>query len=133
MTDLVARGDFDVKMNPEPPFDVVDGIALARATFDKTFRGDLAATSVVTFMSCLNADRSAGSYVAFERVHGTLGGKTGTFVFQHSGTSTATGQRLDLNVVAGSGTGGLKGLEGEAEIIIDAAGHHYVFTYRFAG
>ena len=93
--------------------------------------GFLVATSVVTFLSCMNADRSAAAYVALERVRGTLGGKTGTFVLQHSAKSKGSAQSLRVDVVAGSGTGDLAGLEGEFDIVIDGAGHHYVFRYRF--
>ena len=36
---MLAQGTFDVSAAAEPPFEEVDGVAHARASFDKRFRG----------------------------------------------------------------------------------------------
>lgn len=124
-----AEGPFDVKRNSEPPFDVVDGVTLARATFDKRFFGALEATSKVHMMSALSPE-DAGAYVAVERVNGVLGGKRGTFVLVHLGIGEGTERSLRVTVVPRSGTGELRGLAGEMKIIIHEDGKHfYDFEY----
>jgi len=51
--------------------------------------------------------------VAMEQVNGTLRGRTGTFVLQHSGTMTRGAPQLTVNVVPDSGTAELVGLAGK--------------------
>ena len=54
--------------------------------------------------------------MAIEQVTGTLGGRKGGFVFQHSGTMTQGAVQLTITVVPGSGTGELVGLAGTFKI-----------------
>ena len=60
---------------------------------------------------------SAG-YVALERVTGSVSGRTGTFVLQHSVTITRGEALLELSVVPDSGTQQLVGLSGKMAITI---------------
>ena len=71
---------------------------------------------------------SAG-YVAIEQVSGTLGGRTGTFVLQHSGTMNRGAAELIVSVVPDSGTGELAGLVGTMKIIVAGGKHSYEFEY----
>jgi hypothetical protein len=74
---------------------------------------------------------SAG-YVAMERVTGTLHGRSGTFVLQHSGTMTRGAPQLAITVVPDSGTGELTGLGGKMAIIIADGKHSYELDYTLA-
>jgi hypothetical protein len=74
---------------------------------------------------------SAG-YVAIERVSGTLHGRSGIFVLQHSGTMTRGSPLRTITVVPDSGTGELVGLAGRMTIIIAGGKHSYDFEYTFA-
>ena len=66
---------------------------LGRMTLDKTFSGELEGTSKGHMLAAgTNVQGSAG-YVALERVAGTLHGRSGPFVLQHSGTMTGWAQR----------------------------------------
>jgi Protein of unknown function (DUF3224) len=65
-----------------------------------------------------------------ERVTGTLGGKKGSFVLQHSATMTRGVPELSVTVVPDSGTDELKGLSGKMKIIIEAGKHSYEFDYK---
>jgi len=71
---------------------------------------------------------SAG-YVAIEKVSGTLAGRAGSFVLQHSGVMTRGRGELSVTVVPDSGTGALQGLAGRMNIIIEGGKHTYVFEY----
>ena len=64
------------------------------------------------FLQAAGADGSAG-FVGIERVTGTLGGRTGTFLLQDAGTVQGSIVSGDWFVVPGSGTGQLAGLRGE--------------------
>jgi hypothetical protein len=64
-----------------------------------------------------------------ERVTGTLKGRTGSFVLQHSGTMTRGTPQLSVTVVPDSGTGQLEGLTGTMNIKIDSGKHSYEFEY----
>ena len=120
-----ASGSFDVKLNPQP----ADDSALGRLTIDKTFRGDLEGTSKGQMLAASTDVPGSAGYVALERVTGTLGGRSGTFVLQHTGTMTRGVAELSVTVVPDSGTGQLTGLTGRMTIDIVEKKHFYKFDY----
>ena len=128
-----ATGPFEVTMvPPQPPYDTVDEVALGRITINKVFQGDVEATSVVEMMTAMSGVKGSGAYVAIERVVGTLNGRKGTFVLQHSGTMAHGEQHLAVSIVPDSGTGELKGIDGKMVINIIDGKHSYVLDYRLA-
>jgi hypothetical protein len=68
-------------------------------------------------------------YVAIEVVTGTLNGKHGSFALQHSATMDASGPKMSVIVVPGSGTGDQKGIAGTFTIRIEGGQHFYDFDY----
>ncbi|MGC4093120.1 MAG: DUF3224 domain-containing protein [Polyangiaceae bacterium] len=130
---MKANGKFEVKMNAEPPYDVADGVALGRASFDKRFTGPLEATSQVQMLSARTPVDGSGVYVALERIVGTLEGKAGSFVVHHTGLMKRGERSLSIHVVPDSGTGELKGLSGHIDIQIVDGQHYYDFDYAFEG
>lgn len=129
---MQARGPFEVKLAPQALAieDTAGGAPLARMSIDKTFRGDLEATSKGEMLSAGGAERS-GAYVAIEKVTGTLLGRRGTFVLQHNATMTRGQPYLNIVVVPDSGTDGLAGLSGRMNVIIAPGGaHSYEFDYE---
>lgn len=125
-----AAGDFEVKVLPQAS---EEGTAIARMLLDKQFHGDLEATSKGQMLAAGTAVQGSAGYVAIEQVSGTLKGRTGTFVLQHSGTMNRGEPQLSVTVVPDSGTGELAGLAGRMDIIIEGGKHSYVFEYRLAG
>jgi len=123
-----ARGPFDVKLVPQPAEPDVDG-GVGRMALDKTFRGDLVATSKGTMLAVQTAEKGSAGYVALERVTGALHGRSGSFVLQHSGTMDRGTPSLVIAVVPGSGTDELAGLRGTMSIIIADGKHSYDFEY----
>ena len=87
------------------------------------------ATGQGEMLTALTKTPGSAGYVAIERVSGTLHGRTGSFVFQHTGTMDRGGQRLSITVVPDSGTGELAGLSGTFTLDIVDAKHLYVFEY----
>jgi Protein of unknown function (DUF3224) len=121
-----AGGTFEVKLAPQPSD---DDSGLGRMTLDKQFRGDLEGSSRGQMLAFRSAVPGSAGYVAMERVVGTLHGKAGSFVLQHSGTMTRGAPGLSVTVVPDSGTGELTGLAGRMTLNIDAGAHSYDFEY----
>lgn len=125
----IARGTFTVKLQPAADADNLDGVSLGRMTLDKVFEGDLVGSGAGTMLTSQNAGTGAAVYVAIERVVGTLGGRKGSFVFQHRGTMTRDSRELSIGVVPDSGTGDLVGLSGVFTLTIKDGVHAYEFEY----
>jgi hypothetical protein len=125
----VAKGKFTVKLVPLP-FDGQPGNAkLGRTSIDKQITGDLVATSSGQMLSAMTDTKGSAGYVAIERVQGTLQGRKGSFVLQHTGTMNRGVPELSVTVVPDSGTEELVGLIGEFKIIIADGEHGYEFAY----
>jgi hypothetical protein len=127
---LHAAGPFEVKIDPQPPDEKGGGAAIGRMFLDKQFHGDLEATSKGTMLAAgTGAKNSSGGYVALEIVSGTLKGRTGTFVLQHTATMNRGVPQLSITVVPDSATGQLTGLAGKMNITIADGKHSYDFEY----
>ena len=126
-----ATGTFEVKITPQKPDNKeAEASALVRMSSDKEFHGDLEGTSKGEMLASGRPDpKGSGGYVALERVTGTLHGRSGTFILQHSGTMTRGTPELSITVVPDSGTGQLAGLAGKMKIIIENGKHSYEFEY----
>ena len=98
-------------------------------SIDKQFHGDLEGTSQGQMLSAGTSTKGSAGYVAIERIAGTLHGRAGTFVLQHSGTMTRGAPELSVTVVPDSGTGQLVGLSGKLNIKIADGKHSYEFDY----
>ena len=124
-----ATGTFDVKVIPQAPEDGAENPPVVRMLLDKQFHGDLEGTSKGQMLAAATAVQGSAGYVAMEQVDGTLHGRTGTFVLQHSGTMDHGKPQLSVTVVPDSGTGRLVGLSGRMDIIIEGGKHSYEFEY----
>lgn len=128
---MKITGKFEVKLNPIDGYEEgKNGIKLNRISIDKTFYGDLDATSKGEMLSAMTPVKGSAGYVAIEQVQGALNGKKGSFVLQHYGVMDKGEDRLILEVVPDSGTGELEGISGEMQIIIEDGKHFYKFDYE---
>jgi hypothetical protein len=127
-----ANGTFEVKLTPQATDDKTETATLGRMLIDKQFHGDLEATSKGEMLTAGTDVKGSAGYVAIERVSGTLQGRSGAFVLQHSGTMTRGTPQLTVTVVPDSGTGQLVGLAGKMAIIITDGKHSYDFEYTIA-
>jgi hypothetical protein len=127
---LRASGPFEVKIDPQPADEKGGGPAIGRMFLDKQFHGDLEATSRGTMLAAgTGAKNSSGGYVALEIVTGSLKGRAGTFVLQHSATMNRGIPQLSITVVPDSATGQLTGLAGKMNINVADGKHTYDFEY----
>jgi hypothetical protein len=127
---MKVTGTFEITMSAEPPYDVVDDVTLGRVTFDKQFVGPLEAAAQVQMIGVRTPVDGSAGYVAIERVTGTLDGKRGTFVLQHTGIMNRGATSLSVTVVPDSATGDLRGLAGRMEIQIVGGKHFYEFDFE---
>ena len=125
----LARGTFDVKINPLTTYENAEDSPLGRLSIDKQFKGDLEATSKGEMLSAGGRVKGSAGYVAIERVRGSLQGRSGSFVLQHSGRMTRGVAELTITVVPDSGTDELTDLAGTMKIIIEGGKHSYELTY----
>lgn len=123
-------GAFDVKMTPNTAADIADSGA-KHYRLDKRYHGDLDATAVGVMTAHVSGVESSAGYVAIERVTGTLAGRSGSFVLQHSGLMDRGAKELDIRVIPDSAAGELVGLRGRMQIRIEPGGaHFYDFEYQ---
>ncbi len=131
---MKASGTFEVKMEPQaggPETAAVEGSGtqLGRLLLHKRFSGGLEGSGQGHMLTAVSDQPGSAGYVAIERVTGTLNGRRGSFVFQHSGTMDRGKQALSITVVPGSGSGELAGLAGSFALRIENGQHFYEFDY----
>ena len=114
-----AKATFKIVSWDEEPFDEPEcGPNLTRAHVKKSFEGDLSGTGNLMYvMTYLDG---GASFSGFEKVAGSLGGRTGTFVLRHTGSYDGEKATTECEVVPGSGTDQLAGLSGTGGF---SAGH----------
>jgi hypothetical protein len=120
-----ARGTFEVTITPQPP----DDSGFGRFDLAKTWSGDLTGTSQGLMLSAGDPGQGRAGYVALEVCEATLGGHSGSFAFQQLGVMRPEGQELRYDIVPGSGSGELAGIEGSLALTVDDEGHTYELTY----
>jgi hypothetical protein len=123
-----ATGPFDVKLAPQTLSPVAENSGLGRMSLDKQYHGALEAASTGEMIAFRGAVAGSAGYVAMETVRGTLDGRAGSFVLQHSSTLTRGEPTQSITVVPDSGTDALAGLAGRMMVDIAPGGAH---SYRF--
>lgn len=127
-----ATGTFEVKLLPQPLANAEAGPLMGRLSISKTFNGDLQATSQGEMLSAQTEVKGSAGYVAIECVTGTLQGRSGSFVLQHSGTMNRGAPQLTVSVVPDSGTGELAGISGTLSIQMADGKHSYAMDYEIS-
>ncbi len=128
---LHAVGTFEVAMSPGAPESIEAGLGLSSYGLSKTFEGGIQGVGTGQMLAGGPAGvETAGTYVALERVVGTVDGRQGAFLLAHRGDINAEGYTLSITVVPGSGTGDLAGISGDFGLTITDGVHHYDLAYR---
>ncbi|MBI3792785.1 MAG: Rrf2 family transcriptional regulator [Gemmatimonadetes bacterium] len=124
----IASGTFDVQVTPADPTAPPTAVP-GRMHLVKQFHGDLVGTSEGQMLAAMTETKGSAGYVAIEKVTGSLHGRAGAFVLQHTGTMSRGAQQLTVTVVPDSGTGALAGIAGSLRIEIEGKVHRYTFEY----
>lgn len=127
-----ASGTFDVKLVPQAADGPTAAAALGRMSIEKSFHGDLEATSSGQMLTAGTSVKDSAVYVAVEQVSGRLHGRRGSFVLYHRGLMTRGAMQLEVTVLPDSGTDELRGLSGQMAIRIENGKHFYELTYTLA-
>jgi hypothetical protein len=127
-----ATGPFQVKLQPEPLCEHAETTGLTRMSIDKTYQGDLVATSRGEMLAFRSAVKGSAGYVAMETVTGSLKGRKGSFVLQHASIMMRGVPEQSITVVPDSGTEELEGLSGTMTIVMIDGKHSYQFDYESA-
>ncbi len=122
-----ATGTFEVKLTPQD--DKSEDKTMGRMTFDKQWHGDMEGTSTGQMLTGGDAAKGSAGYVAMEKFSGTVKGRKGSLIFQHSATMTKGEGHLEITVVPDSGTDELAGISGKLNIKIENRKHFYDFEY----
>jgi hypothetical protein len=125
-----AKATFTIKSWDEKTYDEMDGAPkLTRVSATKSYQGDIEGEGKLEYLMMYRTPGSA-SFMGLERVTGSVGGRSGSFVLQHNGTFEDGVAKVTLSVVPGSGTGDLRGMRGEGGF---NAGHQppYVMTLDY--
>jgi len=94
-----------------------------------TYEGDMRGEGIAVWLLSYNPDGTGGA-PAVERFVGSVGGRTGSFVMQHSSEFDLKAVRDSFYIIPGSGAGELAGITGKAEI--EMIGHGpYDFTLNY--
>ena len=125
-----ARGLLDVNIEAEPPFLEQDELKLNRNVVRKAFSGDMVGASEAQMIAAFTATPGSAGYVAIEHFTGLVGGKSGSFVLQHSGVMNKGDAQLTVTIVPDSGTGELAGISGTLDIDNDEGQHSYALDYQ---
>lgn len=125
-----ARGLLDVMMEAEPPFLEQDGNKLNRTIVRKEFSGGMVGASEAQMLAAYTGTPGSAGYVAIEHFTGSVAGKPGSFVLQHSGIMAKGEAELLVTIVPDSGTGELTGISGTLEIDNNDGKHTYVLAYE---
>ena len=117
-----ASSGFSNDRYDEEAYAEAGGVELSRVHISRTFTGDLEGASTGELM--IAKSEGGGGYVGHDRIAGTLAGRSGSFVFQHTGLMGPDGVTNTGTVVPGSGTGELEGITGEGTMLADEEGNH---------
>jgi hypothetical protein len=125
MTD--ATGTFQVTGGGEDTYHEQEGgPKLTRVSGSQRFTGDIKGEGSVEWSMCYLPDATA-RFAGLQRVEGSIGGRTGSFVMESVGSHDGKASKGVWRVIVGSGTGDLSGLTGEGTF--DAPGGPEV-SYR---
>src|SRR5439155_18035076 len=81
-----AKATFDIKSWDEKPYNEMNGMPkLTRASVIKSYQGDITGEGKLESLMMYRDDGSA-SFVGLERVVGSVGDRSGSFVLQGTGT-----------------------------------------------
>lgn len=105
------------------------GFKLGRVEMIHEYKGDIEGEGSVQFLFAYEKD--GGGFVGLEKITGSIGGKSGSFVLQYTGSAANERLQQSMVVIPGSGTGELRGLKGQ--VTMECALHmdEYPFTLEY--
>jgi Protein of unknown function (DUF3224) len=100
--------------NEERYAELENGGGLSKASITQAVEGGIQGESSVEWLMCYRPDKTA-DFVGLQRIVGSVDGRAGGLVLRSDGVFDGKEARGSLSVVAGSGTGELRGIVGSGE------------------
>jgi hypothetical protein len=128
----VAHSTFSINQWDEKShYEFADSAKLNRAAVAYAYTGDIKGESTLEYLLYYCTDGS-GTHTGFERITGSLGERTGSFVLHHTGTFDKESVYDTYTVVPNSGTDELQGLRGEGRMkLVHAESYALALEYFF--
>jgi hypothetical protein len=126
-----ASGTFTIKGWDEQPYaehEAAPKLTSARVT--SAYGGDLEGEGTSGLLMLY--DRDDATYAGYERVVGSLGGRSGSFVLRLAGGFEAGAARTTWTVAEGTGTGELAGLRGEGGYVAEQGAAEVPYELRWS-
>ena len=112
-----ATGTFQVTAGDEDAYDELDGgVRLTHASGSQRFSGQMEGDGAVHWLMLYRADKTA-HFVGLQRITGSIGGRTGSFVASAEGDHDGTGSTISFSIIPGSGTDQLRGIAGDGSLV----------------
>jgi len=122
---------FEVQQWEEQDFSVLDdGVKITQVHIKKSFTGAMHGVSELAYSMTYGLDGVAW-FVGYESFHGELEGRSGRFVLQHKGQFKDGVASAVCEIIAGTSTGDLAGIQGEGSFA--AKGRSAEFLLRYTG
>jgi hypothetical protein len=126
-----ATGSFKIAGWDEQPWAEAEGAPkLTQARVTATYRGDLEGEGTAGLLMLYHGDDAA--YGGYERITGTLGGRSGSFVLRLDGGFEQGAARTTWTVEEGTGTGELASLRGEGGYVAEHGEAEVAFELRWS-
>jgi Protein of unknown function (DUF3224) len=126
-----ATGTFTIKGWDEQPWAEVEGAPkLTHARVTVGYRGDLEGEGVSGLLMLYDGDDA--TYAGYERVVGSLDGRSGSFVLRLDGGFEQGAARTAWTVVEGTGTGDLATLRGDGGYVAKQGESEVAFELRWS-
>ena len=126
-----ASGGFTIKAWDEQPWAELDRAPkLTHARVTTSYGGDLDGEGTSGLLMVYDQDDA--TYAGYERVVGSLGGRSGSFVLRLDGGFQDGAARTTWTVVEGTGTGDLAGLRGEGGYLAKQAAAEVAYELRWS-
>ncbi len=120
-----ASGTFEIQLTPQT--DTV--FPAGRMTINKKYTGGMVGSGKGQMISKRTQDGPA-VYFAVEEFSGEVNGIKGSFTLLHRGYMSKDTKSLEVDIMAGSATGGLEGISGSLAIEQVEQSHAYTLTFE---
>jgi len=121
---MTQRGEASFRVtswDEKPRVESEDGTKLTQAHVTQSYQGIIEGNGSVDYLMFHRVDGTA-NFIGFERITGSVAGRSGSFVVQHEGKYEGGLAQSRWFVVEGSGTGPLGRLHGRGSYSVGHAG-----------
>ena len=131
-----AKATFQIKGWDEKTWDGkvakdVKGAKTTHASVKTVYKGDIQGEGQREYLMVYREDET-GNSIGLERIVGKVGGRSGSFVIQSTGTFVGHTVKGTWFIVPGSGTDELQGLRGEGEMNLEGQKEDWPVTFEYS-